>query len=125
MLQIHNPLETDFEKIDVDPFWNVGNEVEHLNHKIHSYPAKFPAFITQKAIQYTQEYILSDAVDYIVHRSDPMKIRIRTERLDRINAAQEKDPAMRIMYAAINAGISNAWKKWLQSQTTWMSISFI
>ena len=60
----------------------------------------------------TQEYILSDAVDYIVHRSDPMKIRIRTERLDRINAAQEKDPAMRIMYAAINAGISNAWKKW-------------
>lgn len=58
----------------------------------------------------TQEYILSDAVDYIVHRSDPMKIRIRTERLDRINAAQEKDPAMRIMYAAINAGISNAWK---------------
>ena len=52
MLQIHNPLETDFEKIDVDPFWNVGNEVEHLNHKIHSYPAKFPAFITQKAIQY-------------------------------------------------------------------------
>ena len=44
MLQIHNPLETDFEKIDVDPFWNVGNEVEHLNHKIHSYPAKFNPF---------------------------------------------------------------------------------
>ena len=64
----------------------------------------------------TQEYILSDAVDYIVHRSDPMKIRIRTERLDRINAAQEKDPAMRSMYAAINAGISNAWKKWQGKQ---------
>ena len=60
----------------------------------------------------TQEYILSDAVDYIVHRSDPMKIRIRTKRLDLINAAQAKDPAMRIRYAAVNANISNAWKKW-------------
>lgn len=60
----------------------------------------------------TQEYILSDAVDYIVNRADPMKIRIRTERLDRINAAQAQDPAMRIMYAAINASIANSWKKW-------------
>ncbi|MDE5731203.1 MAG: S46 family peptidase [Alistipes sp.] len=60
----------------------------------------------------TQEYIISDAVDYIVRRSDPAKIRIRTERLDRIARAQEQDPAMRIMYASIHAGIANAWKKW-------------
>ncbi len=60
----------------------------------------------------TQEYIISDAVDYIVHRSDPMKIRVRTKRLDLINAAQAKDPAMRIRYAAVNASIANAWKKW-------------
>mgnify|MGYP001230811041 CR=1 FL=1 len=66
----------------------------------------------------TQEYILSDAVDYIVHRSDPMKIRIRTERLDRINAAQEKDPAMRIMYgrstpASRTPGKNGRAKRWV------------
>lgn len=54
MLQISDALSTNFEEIDIDPFWNVGNEVEHKNHRIHAYPAKFPAFITQKAIQYAQ-----------------------------------------------------------------------
>lgn len=54
MLQINDAFSTDFEEIDIDPFWNVGNEAEHKNHRIHTYPAKFPAFITQKAIQYAQ-----------------------------------------------------------------------
>lgn len=52
MFKVCDTLATDFEKINIDPFWNTGNEVEHKNHRIHAYPAKFPAFITQKAIQY-------------------------------------------------------------------------
>ncbi len=36
----------------------------------------------------TQEYILSDAVDYVVRRADPDKIAIRTGRLDIISAAR-------------------------------------
>lgn len=60
----------------------------------------------------TQEYILSDAVAYIAERSDPVKIAIRTGRLDIISAAQEQDPALRIHYAAKHATIANAWKKW-------------
>lgn len=43
-----------FSDIPVDSFWNVGSEDEHKMHRIHSYPAKFPAFITTKAIQYSQ-----------------------------------------------------------------------
>jgi len=54
MIRIVDAISTDFEKIDIDPFWNVGNEREHKGHRIHAYPAKFPAFITQKAIQYAQ-----------------------------------------------------------------------
>jgi DNA modification methylase len=54
VFQVHNPLTTNFDEIDIDPFWNVGSETEHKNHRIHAYPAKFPAFITQKAIQYAQ-----------------------------------------------------------------------
>ena len=60
----------------------------------------------------TQEYILSDAVRYIAERSDPAKIAIRTGRLDLIREAQQSDPELRIHYAAKQATIANAWKKW-------------
>ncbi|MBQ7342609.1 MAG: S46 family peptidase [Alistipes sp.] len=60
----------------------------------------------------TQEYVISDAVDYICNVSDPMKIALRTKRLDIISKAQESDPKIRIQYAAKHASIANAWKKW-------------
>ena len=60
----------------------------------------------------TQQYITSDAVKYIQHRSDPMKIDLRTRRLEIIGKAQEADPKVRIQYAAKHANIANAWKKW-------------
>lgn len=60
----------------------------------------------------TQQYVLSDAVEYTLRDSDPMKIALRTARLDIISAAQAADPAVRIKYAAKHASIANAWKKW-------------
>ncbi len=60
----------------------------------------------------TQQYITSDAVRFVQHRSDPMKIDLRTRRLEIIGAAQEADPKVRIQYAAKHANIANAWKKW-------------
>ncbi|MBR6649150.1 MAG: S46 family peptidase [Bacteroidaceae bacterium] len=60
----------------------------------------------------TQEYVISDAVDYVARVSNPAKIALRTQRLDIISAEQEKDPAVRIAYAAKHASIANAWKKW-------------
>lgn len=60
----------------------------------------------------TQEYVISDAVEYVAEISNPMKIALRTERLNIISAAQEADPEIRIMYAAKHASIANAWKKW-------------
>ena len=41
-----------FDLIPVDPFWNTSSEKEQKMHKIHAYPAKFPAFITNKAINF-------------------------------------------------------------------------
>lgn len=64
----------------------------------------------------TQEYILSDAVDYVSEHADPDKIAVRTGRLDLISAAQATDPALRIHYAAKHANIANAWKKWQGEQ---------
>ena len=50
--------------------------------------------------------------EYIAEISDPTKIALRTERLDIIGAAQELSPETRIKYAAKQANIANAWKKW-------------
>lgn len=60
----------------------------------------------------TQEYITSDAVKYIAETSDPTKIALRTKRLDIIGEAQAASPEVRIQYAAKQANIANAWKKW-------------
>lgn len=60
----------------------------------------------------TQEYVISDAVEYVANVSNPMKIALRTQRLETITEAQVKDPAVRIAYAAKHANIANAWKKW-------------
>ena len=60
----------------------------------------------------TQEYITSDAVKYIAETADPTKIDLRTQRLDIIGAAQAASVETRIKYAAKQASIANAWKKW-------------
>ena len=57
-----NLNEVDFDTIEVDPFWNIGDQKEHLMHRIHAYPAKFPAFITTKTIEYAKKS------GYAIHR---------------------------------------------------------
>ncbi|MBQ8864299.1 MAG: S46 family peptidase [Rikenellaceae bacterium] len=60
----------------------------------------------------TQEYLISDAVAYTLNRANPTKIALRTMRLNVIKEASEADPKVRIQYAAKQARIANAWKKW-------------
>ena len=55
MRRIDDPASFDFDALDVDPSWNTGGERELRVHRIHSYPAKFPAFITTKALEYAQQ----------------------------------------------------------------------
>ena len=44
----------DFATIPVDPLWNVGDGAEPKMHRIHAYPAKFPAFLASKSIDYAR-----------------------------------------------------------------------
>lgn len=60
----------------------------------------------------TNEYLTSYAIDQIASVEDPHKIKIRTAKLDVINAAMESDELLRIKYAAKAASVANAWKKW-------------
>lgn len=41
----------DFDELEIDPQWNYEHKKENKMHRIHAYPAKFPAFITTKALQ--------------------------------------------------------------------------
>ncbi len=55
MIEVSSVDNVDFNSIDIDSFWNVGEEKEHRSHRFHAYPAKFPAFITQKALHYAKQ----------------------------------------------------------------------
>lgn len=41
----------DFDSIEINAEWNLPEKRESRMHSIHAYPAKFPAFITTKAIE--------------------------------------------------------------------------
>lgn len=60
----------------------------------------------------TYQYLHSEAVRYIQDKSDPHKVNLRTIRLNIMNDAMAQNSAVRIQYAAKNASVSNAWKKW-------------
>lgn len=45
----------DISDIPLEDKWNFGDKAEFLMHKIHAYPAKFPAFIATKAFDYAEQ----------------------------------------------------------------------
>ena len=50
--KIDDIYSNEFYDVDVDHFWNTGEQRELKAHRIHAYPAKFPAFIFEKGIEY-------------------------------------------------------------------------
>ncbi|NNK79939.1 MAG: hypothetical protein HKO93_00450, partial [Flavobacteriales bacterium] len=61
----------------------------------------------------TQQYLISDAVDYVISTSNPLKIKMRETSLAIIDKAMAADDKTRIQYASKQARISNAYKKWI------------
>ncbi len=61
----------------------------------------------------TQRYLSSYAVNYVLNTADPMRIAMRTASLGVIDAAMRASDRTRLQYADKQAGISNAWKKWI------------
>jgi DNA modification methylase len=55
MLIIDNVHTFDFDTVPIEFFWNSSQEKELKIHQIHAYPAKFPAFVTTRAIEYAKE----------------------------------------------------------------------
>ena len=59
----------------------------------------------------TREYLPSFGVDLIANRENPLRIGLRQQRLDIIDAAMDKNRLVRIQYTAKANGIANYWKK--------------
>ncbi|MBO7490689.1 MAG: S46 family peptidase [Bacteroidales bacterium] len=60
----------------------------------------------------TQRYVTSDAVELMANVENPIRIALRTIRLNHYKNAMEKSPAQRLKYASKVASVANYWKKW-------------
>ncbi len=60
----------------------------------------------------TRRYVTHDYVDMAANHENPVRIALRTIRLDHYNAAMRQSAAQRLKYASRVANIANGWKKW-------------
>jgi hypothetical protein len=49
-----DPIRSQLSRLEENPFWNKSSEPELKVHRIHAYPAKFPAFIATKALAFAK-----------------------------------------------------------------------
>jgi hypothetical protein len=60
----------------------------------------------------TQQFLYSDALETMTEQSFPMRIELRTKRLEIMDKYMKESDLVRIQYASKYRGVSNAWKKW-------------
>lgn len=61
----------------------------------------------------TKQFITSQAVNQVVNISNPLKISLRDARLKIMEEYMLLNDTVRIKYASKQAGVANAWKKWI------------
>lgn len=61
----------------------------------------------------TSEYLPAVAIEQIVDKLNPPKIKIRDEALKIVDGYMREDPKIKIQYASKYASIANYWKKWI------------
>ncbi|MCH2197815.1 MAG: S46 family peptidase [Flavobacteriales bacterium] len=61
----------------------------------------------------TEQYLTTDAVDYVINTANPMRIHMRETSLNIIDQAMRSSEKIQIQYAAKQSSISNAYKKWI------------
>jgi len=61
----------------------------------------------------TEQHVVSSYLKFIIEKERPARIRMRDLSLGIIDAAMKNSDKTRIQYAAKQASIANAWKKWI------------
>ncbi|MEA3450289.1 MAG: S46 family peptidase [Bacteroidota bacterium] len=62
---------------------------------------------------HTEQYIPSFLVNNTLNIVNPLRIELRTKKLNIIDKAMSSDKKIRIQYASKQARIANGWKKWI------------
>lgn len=55
MYKVTSIKNFDIHSVKEDEFWNFGESKQLLMHRIHAYPAKFPFFLIEKALNYVRD----------------------------------------------------------------------
>ena len=61
----------------------------------------------------TAQYVPAVHIKMLTGDLYPRLVEVREKKLDVMNDWMERDPLVRIQYSAKNAGVSNAWKRWI------------
>lgn len=59
LLEKHDDLNLNFDNLPVSDFWTKESTKSFKMHKIHWYPAKYPAYLVEKSLQYAKENNIS------------------------------------------------------------------
>ena len=73
----------------------------------------------------TRRYVTHDYVDLAANQENPVRIALRTIRLDHYNAAMRQSAAQRLKYASRVASIANGWKKWQGEELAFKNLNII
>jgi hypothetical protein len=61
----------------------------------------------------TEQHVVSEQLKFIIEKERPARIQMRDESLSAIDKGMKSSDLIRIQYAAKQASIANAWKKWI------------
>ena len=101
----NRPAEYSSENVPYKPKYYFPISIKGLNENDFTMVLGYPGT--------TQEYLPAIAINQIVTVIDPAKIELRDVTLKVQDGFMRKDNAIKIQYAAKNATIANAWKKWM------------
>jgi len=60
----------------------------------------------------TQQYLTSHAINLVVNKRNPQRIKLRDKRLEVMEKYMEKSESIKIKYATKHSRVSNSWKRW-------------
>ncbi len=60
----------------------------------------------------TRQYLTSHAIDLVVSKRNPQRIKLRDKRLEVMEQYMENNESIKIKYATKHSRVSNSWKRW-------------
>ncbi len=101
----NNPAEYSEDNIPYKPKYSIPISLKGYDKGDFTFVLGYPGS--------TQSYVPSYEIQMITEVINPIRIKLRSKRLDIIEAARDQSDLVRLQYASKSAGIANGWKKWI------------